>query len=236
MELNNSFLITLFSLSFLFASSVNASFFTLPDLSDWRIKFDSHYSVRSSSAAPSPAQQITFKHRTVTSPNSPSLTVKVDPKIKRICAATESPEKCISLITPYLEGSVNPVSTLKAIIKMLQVTVEDTSKIAKDVRADVSTSSAIKGALDANLDLYDRAIDNLAEASSAFSAGDFPKVKDMLGAAISNLGYCNDAFLKNGLLSWPLKETNELMIEFAGYGIDISSKLRLGIATTDLKN
>ncbi|EEF46499.1 conserved hypothetical protein [Ricinus communis] len=48
----------------------------------------------------------------------------------------------------------------------------------------------------------------------------------MLTASITNFGHCDEAFHQQGLTkNWPLKKTNQKLIELAGFGVDFYEKL-----------
>ncbi|KAJ9154316.1 hypothetical protein P3X46_027667 [Hevea brasiliensis] len=153
-------------------------------------------------------------------PNVPRSSIHSS--LKHICGVTQNPTKRVSLIAPHMTGSVNVVSSLHVLIKTLDVLVKDASSIAMKVSND--PSFIVKKSLNISLEQYWKAISNIGKALAAFSVRDYDEVHTMLIAAITNFGFCDEAFYKHGLAKSPMN-INGFLIEFAAFGVDISTKL-----------
>ncbi|KAJ9179154.1 hypothetical protein P3X46_010973 [Hevea brasiliensis] len=160
-------------------------------------------------------------------PNVPPSSIHSS--LKHICGVTHNPAKCVSLIAPHMTGSVNVVSSLHVLIKTLDVLVKNASSIAMKVSKDPSTSFKVEKSLNISLEQYWKAISNIGKALAAFSVRDYDEVHTMLIAAITNFGFCDEAFYKQGLAKSPMKDINGFLIEFAAFGVDISTKLKENI-------
>ncbi|KAF2323343.1 hypothetical protein GH714_034787 [Hevea brasiliensis] len=107
--------------------------------------------------------------------------------------------------------------------------LKDASSIAMKVSKDRSTSFKVEKSLNICLEQYWKAISNIGKALASFSVRDYDEVHTMLIAAITNFGFCDEAFYKQGLAKSPMKDINGFLIEFAAFGVDISTKLKENI-------
>lgn len=140
--------------------------------------------------------------------------IHADPTIKKICAATDYPELCISSITPLalLTGKTDLISivelAIKAATEHTQVAVAVATKIATSPGIAPDTASIISDCKDS----YEDAVDNYQLALEALSLRDVGTMNSVLSAAIMVFGD-NDDFLAGKASSPSLLEFNAKLIK-----------------------
>ncbi|EEF46500.1 conserved hypothetical protein [Ricinus communis] len=159
--------------------------------------------------------------------NNPfKLPKSINPSLDNICAITENPANCVTLISPCVTGSINSFSALEAVMISLIEHVQNALSFALKLRKNKSTSSEILTAINISIDIYVEIIEDLRKALGAFKGHNIDTVKTILTASITNFGRCDEAFHQQGLTkNWPLKKIDNILIELAGFGLDIYAKL-----------
>ncbi|KAG8656337.1 uncharacterized protein LOC110612676 [Manihot esculenta] len=185
-------------------------------------------SVHSSEMSPSatPAQQQPSKASSLFASQLSNAPVPpVDPSLEKICGVTEDPRKCISFMAPYTPGSTDAVSVVAMIMEAIYKQVDRAIVISKKAAKNPSQSPVISSCLNKCVESYNKVIDDLGNAMAASTAHDMKSVDDLLAAASSNFGFCDETFHKNGIQESPMEEIDETLILLAGFGVAISRKL-----------
>ncbi|KAF7151272.1 hypothetical protein RHSIM_Rhsim02G0004500 [Rhododendron simsii] len=148
-----------------------------------------------------------------------------DPSLKKICAATDFPEVCISSIAPLLNGKTDPISVVELAIKAAtehtQVAVATATKIATSPGIAPDIASTISDCKDS----YDDALDNFQKALDALSSRDVGTMNSMLSAAITDFSD-NDDFLAGKASSPVLLEFNAKLSKMTSNCLAIVSLIK----------
>lgn len=216
---------------FLFFSSILSFSTTTSATSEVPSELDLNFFLPDS---PSPSPAVQASHPTFSSFNITTFIAMHFPKVptssihsslENICSVTQNPKMCVTLLASHVTQPVTPLTSLQAVIKTLDVLVKDASFVAMDVHKDPSTPLKLKKSLEMSMEQYWRASNSIGHASAAFSSHDIEEVKSMLVVAVTNFGFADEAFYKHGLKKSPMNDINEFLIQFAEFGIDISSNL-----------
>ncbi|XVF66117.1 hypothetical protein PTKIN_Ptkin10aG0008900 [Pterospermum kingtungense] len=151
--------------------------------------------------------------------------VKLDPKIKALCAKSDDANLCLTTIAPVYNGKTDLLSVIQMMIKaatdQVKQAMATAKKMANDPRTDAKTRSGYKDCEE----MYDDALDNFQEALDAIPIPEIGTVNIMLSAAITDISTCDDGFtgqpnpIPDGVS--PMAKLNEHLMNIVGVMLSI---------------
>ncbi|KAL5541960.1 hypothetical protein UlMin_009670 [Ulmus minor] len=123
-----------------------------------------------------------------------------DPALKKLCANTDYPSLCLSSLSQFLKGKLNPYSALESSIKASTVQAKTAMAAATKLAKNPKTSKYAIAALKDCQDNYSDALDNLQAAMDALPSKDIGTANTMLSAVITDSETCEDSFEGDSLM------------------------------------
>ncbi|XP_043710601.1 pectinesterase inhibitor 10-like [Telopea speciosissima] len=172
---------------------------------------------------PTKPQQATPPTPPVTNPSTNTV---VDPKINKICQATDYPDLCLSSLKPYLYGKTDLITIMHDEIKTCKDRAIAASaaaqKKSQDPKNNIDTISVAKDCKHSFRD----ALANIQEAEDAMKVHDIGTVNSMLSAALTDIGDCDDEISHNREVQQLLSRPDVTLKDLTGNCLAIASLIK----------